>query len=153
MLCAGCRKGSDTSVLPDLGQGFSAEALHAPWSGLDTDTHFDCHSTAERVFFRFEVSDSTLTLTEPFTTERGVDPEDRVEIFFAPDAALEQPYYCAEIDAMGRVMDYKSCFYRQFDFGWDFLTLKTRAERTPGGYRVAGSVARAEISSLGLDLD
>ena len=152
LLCPGCRKGADKASIPDIGQGFAAEALHAPWSGLDNDTHFDCHSTAERFFFRFEVCDSTLTLTEPFTNERGVDPEDRVELFFAPDAALEQPYYCAEIDAMGRVMDYKAEYYRKFDFDWDFATMETRAERTPWGYRVAGSVTRAELESLGLDL-
>ena len=152
LLCSGCRNGADTSSVPDIGKGFTADALHAPWSGLDNDTHFDCHSTAERFFFRFEVRDSTLTLTEPFTSERGVDPEDRVELFFAPDAALEQPYYCAEIDAMGRVMDYKAEYYRKFDFDWDFATMETRAERTPWGYRVAGSVTRAELESLGLDL-
>ena len=144
------RKGN---VPTDIGQGFSSDALHAPWSGLDNDTRFDCHSTADRFFFRFEVSDSTLTLTEPFTNERDVDPEDRVEFFFAADADLERPYYCAEIDAMGRVMDYKAQYYRQFDFGWNFLTLVTDAEVTPWGYRVGGSIAREELRSLGIDLE
>lgn len=137
----------------DLGQGFSSGALHAPWDGRDNDTRFDCHSTAERFFFRFEVSDSTLTLTEPFTGERDVDPEDRVEIFFAADASLSQPYYCAEMDPLGRTMDYKAQTYRQFDFDWDFRTLEVRGQVTPWGYRVAGSVAREELASLGLDLE
>lgn len=152
-LLYGCGTHPAGSEPVDVGQGFGSTALHAPWSGLDNGTRFDCHSTADRFFFRFEVVDSTLTLTEPFVTERDVDPEDRVEIFFAQDEALEQPYYCAEIDAMGRAMDYKARFYREFDFGWNFLSLETHAEITPWGYRVGGSIAREELSSLGLDLE
>ncbi len=137
----------------DVGQGFESPALHAPWSGLDNDTRFCCHSTAERFFFQFEVSDSTLTRTDPFTNERDVDPEDRVEVFFAADGKLKKPYYCAEIDAEGRIMDYKAEYYRQFDFDWDFATMETRAMLTPWGYRVAGSVSRSELESLGMDLE
>lgn len=139
--------------IPDVGQGFETAALHAPWDGRDNDTRFSCHSTSERFFFRFEVVDSTLTQVSPFTGERDVDPEDRVEIFFAPDAALEQPYYCAEIDAQGHIMDYKARYYRDFDFGWNFLTMEARGEVTPWGYRVGGSVAREELAALGLDLE
>ena len=139
--------------LPDVGQGYEVPGLHAPWSGLDNDTRFCCHATAERFFFWFEVSDTTLTFSEPFTGERDVDPEDRVEVFFAADPKLEQPYYCAEIDALGRIMDYKARFYRDFDFGWNFLTMEARGEVTPWGYRVTGSVAREELRSLGMDLE
>ena len=152
ILVAGCAT-RPAPVLPDVGQGFESAALHAPWSGRDNDTRFCCHSTADRFFFQFEVSDSTLTRTVPFTNERDVDPEDRVEIFFAPDSALTKPYYCAEIDAEGRVMDYKAEYYRQFDFDWDFATMETRAMVTPWGYRVAGSVSREELKTLGMDLD
>ena len=137
----------------EVGQGFESPALHAPWSGMDNDTRFCCHSTAERFFFQFEVCDSTLTRTEPFTNERDVDPEDRVEIFFAAAGKLDHPYYCAEIDAEGRIMDYKAEYYRQFDFDWDFATMETRAMLTPWGYRVAGSVSRSELESLGMDLE
>ena len=155
LILAGCRRGPGDGLtsLPDVGRGYSSFSLHAPWDGRDNDTRFDCHSTAERFFFRFEVSDSTLTLTEPFTGERDVDPEDRVEIFFAADASLSQPYYCAEMDPLGRVMDYKAQTYRQFDFDWNFRTLEVRGQVTPWGYRVAGSVSRAELASLGLDLE
>lgn len=152
LLSVACARRSE-SVMVDVGQGFEAPGLHAPWSGLDNDTRFCCHSTADRFFFQFVVRDSTLTQVEPFTGERDVDPEDRVEIFFASDAALEQPYYCAEIDALGHIMDYKAHYYRDFDFGWNFLTMKARGEVTPWGYCVAGSVDREELRSLGLDLE
>jgi hypothetical protein len=151
-MLAGCAM-KPASEIVDVGKGFEAQALHAPWSGLDNDTRFCCHSTADRFFFQFEVSDSTLTRTDPFLTERDVDPEDRVELFFARDGKLNDPYYCAEIDAEGRVMDYKAVFYREFDFDWDFVTMETRAMLTPWGYRVAGSVSRQELQSLGMDLD
>ena len=152
LLVAGCTM-KPASGPVDVGQGFESQALHAPWSGMDSDTRFCCHSTADRFFFQFDAADSTLTLVEPFTGERDVDPEDRVEFFFAQDRKLSKPYYCAEIDSEGRVMDYKATFYRAFDFGWNFMTLQVRSMTTPWGYRVAGSIAREELESLGLDLD
>lgn len=152
LLVAGCTM-KPASGPVDVGQGFESQALHAPWSGMDSDTRFCCHSTADRFFFQYDAADSTLTLVEPFTGERDVDPEDRVEFFFAQDRKLSKPYYCAEIDSEGRVMDYKATFYRAFDFGWNFMTLQVRSMTTPWGYRVAGSIAREELESLGLDLD
>ena len=137
----------------DIGQGFSCGSLRAPWHGKSDNTRFCIHSTSERLFFSFEVEDSTFVLSERFDTERAVDDEDRVEIFFSPDRSLRKGYYCAEIDAGGRVMDYKARFCRKFDFGWNFSTLRTDAMITPWGYRVSGSVSRAELEGLGIDLN
>ena len=139
--------------LPDVGQGFETHALFAPWDGLQNDTRFCCHSTADSFFFSFEVTDSTITLTEPFTDERCVEPEDRVEVFFCPAEGMETGYYGAEIDPYGRIMDYKAFYYRKFDYEWNFSSMSTRAEITPWGYRVSGSVSRAELEDLGLDLE
>lgn len=150
ILAAAC---NDARDFTDIGQGFESNALHAPWSGLDNDTRFCCHSTAERFFFQFEVSDTTITVVTPFRNEMDVDPVDRVEVFFAQDAKLEKTYYCAEIDSYGRVMDYKAEFYRQFDFDWDFSTIETSADRLRWGYRVAGSISLEELRGLGLDLE
>lgn len=149
LLLSSCNSGR----IPDIGQGFTTFGLHAPWDGKETDTRFSCHSTSDRFFFSFEVEDPTLTLVDPFTNERDVDPEDRVEIFFSPDKTLEKGYYCAEIDPKGNVMDYQARLYREFDFGWDFQTLKTNAVITPFGYRVGGSISRQELEGLGLDLE
>lgn len=152
-LLSACSASPSDPGAVDVGQGFESEALHAPWSGLDNDTRFCCHSTAERFFFQFVVRDSTLTLTHPYTGERDVDPADRVEIFFARDAQLKKPYYCAEIDAAGHVMDYKAKYYRKFDFGWNFRTLEVRSLLSFGTYRIAGSISRQELKSLGMDMD
>lgn len=146
----GCRDGQQTVY--ELGSGFEAHALYAPWDGLQDDTRFCCHSTADRVFFSFEVVDSTLALSEPFGGESDVEPEDRVEVFFCPDAGMSRSYYAAEIDPLGRVLDYKGDFYRKLDYDWDFATMKLNTSFTPWGYRVAGSVERSELESLGIDL-
>lgn len=141
-------------AVPDLGQGFESHKMHAHWDNdASTDARFCCHGTADRFFFNFEVQDSTLTLCEPFESETDVNPEDRVEIFFCPDRKMRRPYFAAEMDPAGRVMDYKARFYRDFDFGWNFSTLDLSAQFTPWGYRVAGSIAREELQGLGCDLE
>lgn len=145
---SGCGAG-----IPDIGQGYETRALYAPWDGLVDNTRFCCHSTAESFFFSFEVEDSTITVSGTSDSERVVDNEDRVEIFFCPAGGMKKGYHCAEIDPQGRIMDYEVHFYRDFDFGWGFSTMKVDASYTPWGYRVAGSVSRAELEQLGLDLD
>ena len=134
----------------DLGSGFQANVFFAPWDGLASPTRFTCHSTAEKFFFNFEVVDSTLTIREPFSGERDVEPEDRVEVFFSPDLKLKE-YYCAEIDCLGRVLDYKAAFYRKFDFDWDFSSLSIWTSFTDFGYRVMGSIDIEELNDLGID--
>jgi len=144
-LATGCEQNS-----VNVGRGLYIEALSAPWDGLTNDTRFTCHSTSDAFFFNFEVTDSTLSLTEPFNDEMGVELEDRVEVFFCPDRKMKE-YWCAEIDPKGRVMDYTAGYYRKFDYGWNFSTLQTWSELTPWGYRVMGSVNLDELRSLGIN--
>lgn len=149
LLAAACSQAGFT----DIGQGYETHALFAPWDGLQDDTRFCCHSTADRFFFSFEVADSTLTLSDPAIGKRCVDTEDRVEIFLCPAKGMKSGYYCAEIDPCGRVMDYSAKYYRDFDFGWCFKTLKISSGITPWGYRVGGSIARDELKELGISLE
>lgn len=145
--------GCAPSGIVDVGPGYEVRTLHAPWDGLEDETRFCCHSTADHFFFSFEVVDTTLLVTEPFINERCVDAGDRVELFFCPAAGMKKGYYCAEIDPCGHVMDYRAEYYRDFDFDWDFGSIETDAELTPWGFRVGGSIARTELEQLGLDLD
>lgn len=138
--------------ITEIGLGFEKHSFHAPWDGLSNSNRFCCHSTAERFFFSFEVVDSTLTLTEPFLSEASVEPEDRIEIFFCQTANMQE-YYCAEIDPMGRILDYKANFYRKLDYSWNFSSLEVCAHLTPWGYRIGGSISRSELEKLGLDLN
>lgn len=127
------------------------EVFHAPWDGLDDSTRFRCFATDSLFFFRFDVVDSTLTLEEGFKDERDVEYEDRAEVFFSPAGKLTT-YVGAEIDPMGRVLDYRCTYYRQFDYGWNFKTLVCTHRIVPGGYSIAGSVTRAELEELGVDI-
>jgi len=136
-----------------IAQGFTADKLQAPWHGRNDSTLFSCHSDQDRFFFSFEVKDSTFSAPEASTDERIVEGEDRVEIFFSPTMSLRKSYYCAEIDAAGRIMDYKADYYRKFDFKWSFKTMEVQAVIFPWGYKVDGSVSKKELSNLDIDLD
>ena len=127
-----------------------AGGFHAPWDGLDDETLFRCYLTDSLFVFRFDVMDSTLALTPDFKSERDVEPEDRVEIFFSHPGELDT-YVGAEMDPAGRVLDYKCAFYRKFDYDWNFRTLDYRHEIRPDGYSVAGSVTLDELSGFGVD--
>jgi len=136
----------------EIGCGYISEHLSAPWHSKSDHTGFCCHSTADRFFFSFEVEDSTLVLSDVSESEMVVNGEDRVELFFSPDHNLKNGYFCAEIDAAGRIMDYRAKYYRKFDYDWNFNTMKAEGMVTPWGYRVAGSVSRDELESLGINL-
>lgn len=135
----------------EIGGASRIDALHAPWDGLEDVTTFRCHADQERFYFHYEVVDSTLTLLDPYEGERTVDWEDRVEIFFSQDADMTA-YFCAEIDPMGRRMDYSSSYKCPLDYEWNFSTMRQAGQVTDQGYIVAGSVAISELAELGVDL-
>ena len=128
------------------------DGLHAPWDGLEDDTVFRCFSDEGSFMFFFEVTDSTLTCSEDFHGEATVELEDRVEIFFSPKPSMEN-YWCAEIDPLGRVLDYSGHYYRDIDYGWNFRSLRLIGQLTKNGYIVAGKVSKAELRELGCDLE
>ncbi len=147
----------DTGFLKEYGEGSakpylisSAKGFHAPWEGLEDDTGFICSADSSVFRFRYAVKDSSLTLSEPYTGERCVDNEDRVEIFFSAGKDMDI-YYCAEIDPMGRIMDYSCRYYRQMDYDWGFRTLKTEGRLTDDGYVVDGQIDLRELAGLGID--
>lgn len=127
--------------------------LKAPWDGLEDDTVFQCNVEDGLFKFRFDVHDSTsvVIMEDAFNDEYCVASEDRVEIFFCGDKEMKH-YCCAEIDPLGRVLDYEASFYRQFNNDWQFSTLQTSARMNEDGYTVSGSVSLKELGELGLDL-
>ena len=135
-----------------IGGTSGIDALHAPWDGLEDVTRFRCFADDERFYFYYEVADSTLTLIDPFEGERTIDYEDRVEIFFSKDSVMTN-YYCAEIDPLGRRMDYASSYKHPLDYEWDFKTMRQAGQLTDEGYMVAGSVAVCELMEYGVDLN
>lgn len=127
------------------------DGLHAPWDGLEDNTLFRCFSDGDSFYFYYEVTDSTPTYAENFDGEATVENEDRVEIFFSPKRSMDD-YYCAEIDPLGRVLDYSGHYYRDIDYGWDFRTMRLVGQLTENGYIVAGKVSKDELCELGCDL-
>ena len=131
----------------------SIDGLLAPWDALEDDnTLFRCFSDEESFYFTYEVVDPTPTYSEDFSGEDQVENEDRVEIFFSPKQSMDN-YYCAEIDPLGRVLDYSGHYYRDLDYGWNFSTMRLLGELTENGYIVAGKVSKAELRELGCDLE
>jgi hypothetical protein len=119
-----------------------------PWStGTAPATAFRAVADAERLYFSFEVSDTDVVAVKDFADESTVDKEDRVEIFFAQDAALSR-YFCVEIDPLGRVHDYAASYYRKFDSGWNCPGLRAGGKITPAGYTVEASIPLQTLSDF-----
>lgn len=148
---AACRN-QDTDSAFVIGGACRIDGLHAPWDGLDDATVFRCHADEDRFYFHYEVLDSTLTIIGDYEGERTVDWEDRVEIFFSTTSDMSA-YYCAEIDPLGRRMDYSASFGQPLGYEWNFSTMRQAGQVFDGGYIVSGSVARDELERLGVDLD
>jgi hypothetical protein len=119
-----------------------------PWSANPAPrTEFRATIIGERLHFSFDAEDRDLVVAEKWRGESTLDGEDRVEIFFARDAALAR-YYCVEVDPLGRVHDYAASHYRKFDSAWNCPGLRTTGTRTADGYRVTGSIPLKTLSSL-----
>ncbi|MBP8261063.1 MAG: DUF4838 domain-containing protein [Verrucomicrobia bacterium] len=110
-------------------------------------TQFRALVDSERLWFAFEVEDEDIVLAKEFTGESSVDQEDRVEIFFARDAALNR-YFCLEIDPLGRVHDYAASSYRKFDDSWNCPGLRTAGKIGMRGYTVEAAIPLQTLSEL-----
>ena len=128
-----------------------AEVLRAisfPWSKRAAPaTEFRAVGDAERLYFAFDVSDDDVVVQKDFAGESTLDREDRVEIFFARDPALEC-YFCLEIDPLGRVHDYVASYYRKFDSSWTCAGLQAAGRIRPGGYTVEVSIPLETLAEL-----
>jgi hypothetical protein len=119
-----------------------------PWSAKRAPrTEFHAHVAEGRFCFSFVAEDRDLVVSGEWRGESTLDGEDRVEVFFARDAALER-YYCIEVDPLGRVHDYAARHYRKFDPAWNCPGLRTTGVRTEDGYRVTGSFPLETLASM-----
>ncbi len=124
-------------------------AFTFPWEQRSPpDTEFRAVYDTDALYFSFRVTDDDVVLAERFRTKMDVIVEDRVELFFARDERLAE-YYCLEIDPLGRVLDYRASYHREFDFSWSFPELNAVGTLVPGGYTVAGRIPWAALQSLG----
>ena len=125
--------------------------FYFPWNNEKAPlTEFRALYNSEYFFFRYDVEDKqVLTFVDQDHKMEVVD-SDRVEIFFRKDSDLN-PYYCLEMDARGRVLDYTAKFYREFDFEWQWPDgLDVKASETKSGYVVEGAINLDSLRELGI---
>ena len=124
-----------------------------PWSAeIPPELTFRALWDEMRFYFRFDV-EATDVLTYVNTNYKmEVVHSDRVEIFFRSDEKLD-PYYCLEMDPLGRVLDYRTRYYRQFEYDWQWPgtgQLEVKAAMTGSGYCVEGSITLQSLKQLNL---
>ena len=105
-----------------------------------------------KFYFRFEVKCSEVLTYVDTNHKMEVVNSDRVEIFFKKDENLN-PYYCLEMDAHSRVLDYQTNYYRKFDYEWSWPKqgeLDVKANVIVGGYSVEGSINLSSLKEMGI---
>jgi hypothetical protein len=106
----------------------------------------------ERFYFRFDVKSTDVRTYSKDNHKMEVVDSDRVEIFFRSNERLD-PYYCLEMDPHGRILDYKACFYRIFDYEWQWPghdQLNVKSAQIESGYIVEGSITLTSFRDLAL---
>lgn len=92
----------------------------SPWHFEEIeDIEFRALHDGENVFVTYRVYDVSLHIDSKDNSKKSVDNSDRVELFMRRDAQLN-PYYCLEIDPLGRVQDFMARPNREFDFNWNW---------------------------------
>ncbi|MEJ1240781.1 carbohydrate-binding family 9-like protein [Chryseolinea sp. T2] len=103
------------------------------------------------IYFLFDVDDTNVHVDIKTNDKLEVIDSSRVEIFFRINEQLN-PYYCLELDAAGRILDYQGHFHRKFDFTWNWPAgeLVVKATKREGGYMVETAVSKSSLRTLGL---
>ena len=124
-----------------------------PWENQKAPkTNFRALHDDEYFYFRFDAEDENVLSFVDKDHKMEVVHSDRVEIFFRQDEKLN-PYYCLEMDARGRVLDYVTRYYRDFDYEWSWpesKDLDVKASVNTNGYVVEGAVKLSSLEGLGL---
>jgi hypothetical protein len=124
-----------------------------PWSSNPSPAmSFRALWDDDRFYFRFDVEAGVVRTFIKDNHKMEVVNSDRVEIFFRRNERLD-PYYCLEMDAHGRVLDYRATFYRIFEYEWQWPgknQLKVESSKTESGYKVEGSITLASLRELDL---
>lgn len=123
-----------------------------PWeTGQPHPTTFKALHNNDWLYCLFEVSDPSVHIFRKHDHKLEVVASSRAEIFFKIDDKLN-PYYCLELDPLGRILDYRGQYYRTFDNEWSWpqghLIVKTN--QTDEGYTVEVAVSKDSLRRLNL---
>lgn len=103
------------------------------------------------LFFCFTVYDPLTYINKKDNTFDSIGASDRVELFFRKDQTLN-PYYCLEIDASARIMDFKAHPNKNFDFEWSWPNndLIVKSAINDDCFTVEGAISIASLKKLDL---
>lgn len=135
----------DWGVVPILEDFSNLNNPHEP-----SNTAFQSYYTNKYFHFRFVVTCKKPLVYKKECNKMEVINSERIELFFRINEQMA-PYYCLEIDASGRLLDYKAEHYRQFDYNWRWpepLTIK--ATTNNNNYTVEAKLSIACLKELKL---
>lgn len=122
-----------------------------PWlNEKPPKTEFRAFFDRNNLYFRFYAWGGKPLVYVNNNDKKEVINSERVEIFFRPNEKM-QPYYCLELDPLGRVLDYKANFYRDFDLSWQWpedLEIETKV--MDEGYCLKGKISLSILNKLDL---
>lgn len=123
-----------------------------PWENEKAPfTSFKSLHSKEWLYCLFTVSDDNVITYVDKNDKTDALKSDRVEIFFKQEDNTA-PYYCLEMDPLGRVYDCQAEFTRKFNPAWTWpanqFVIKT--SRTKEGYIVEIAIGKSSLTNLGL---
>lgn len=125
--------------------------FYAPWSEWQVEeTEFRIFHDAKYLYFHFSVLDVSNSCHQIKSYATSVEFSDRVEIFFARDQEMSE-YIGLEIDACGRMIQFKSQGNRNFVKDWKFSEFREEdyeVIQTEQGYQVEGRISKSALSSM-----
>lgn len=124
----------------------------SPWhSDLTPDVSFKALYDTENFYFCFQVEDSDIYTDISGNSFTEIGNSDRIELFFRKDHRLT-PYYCLEIDASARIMNFRAYPDKEFDTDWCWRSdqLQVHSSQNDEGFVVEGSIRIACLVDLDL---
>jgi hypothetical protein len=135
---------SEAAILTDFSYPWEAEK--AP------GTSFSALWDGEWLYCLYQAKDDSVITIVNKNNKLEVGACDRVEIFMTRDSTLLPYYYCLEMDAAGRVLDYRASYYRKMDYGWNWPASKfiIKTAVVKDGYTVEIAISIQTLRELGL---
>jgi hypothetical protein len=126
-----------------------------PWDSVAAPaTSFAALWDGDWFYGLFRVKDDSVITLVKNNNKMEVGASDRVEMFIKKDDSMN-PYYCLEMDADGRVLDYDAFYYRKVNYPWHWPDgqLIIKASRVKDGYILEFAVSISSLKELGLIQD
>lgn len=124
----------------------------SPWDSVAVSaTSFKALWDSNWLYCLYRVKDDSVFTPVAANGRKGAGESDRVEIFFKSDDKMN-PYYCLELDAEARVLDYQAAWYHKMNYAWQWPKdqLIIKSSRTGDGCIVEFAISIQSIKHLGL---